>query len=88
MSPLKVLHLPVVVSLIGMNAEVLSHGCIGFVARTIDEWVSSLHMLLGYIEQRIAMGKIGRQIVLDKYAANVIASKLANVILNIYKTHR
>lgn len=75
--------IPVVVSPVGMNAEVLSHGDIGFGAQTIDDWVSALLFLLRDIEKRIEMGKNGRQTVLDKYSVNVVAPKLAETLLYI-----
>lgn len=78
--------IPVVVSPVGMNSEVLSHGRIGFGARTIDDWVSSLWWLLEDIEQRIEMGKNGRQIILDKYSVNIVAPKLAETLVKLAKT--
>jgi glycosyltransferase involved in cell wall biosynthesis len=73
--------IPVVVSPVGMNIEVLSHGFIGFGAQTIDDWVSTLLLLLGDIEQRIEMGQKGRQTALDKYSVNFVAPKLAATLL-------
>lgn len=79
--------IPVLVSPVGMNAEVLSHGCIGFGAQSIDEWVSTLLLLLGDIKQRIAMGKNGRKIILDNYSVNVVASKLAGALVQLAKAY-
>jgi glycosyltransferase involved in cell wall biosynthesis len=77
--------IPVVVSPFGMNEEVLSHGCIGFGAKTIDNWVSSLSVLLSDIEQRIEMGENGRKVIVDNYSINVVAPKLAKTLMKIAK---
>ena len=72
---------PVVVSPVGMNVEVLSHGHIGFGAQTIDDWVDILLSLLADMRQRIEMGENGRQVLLDNYSLNVVAPKLAETLL-------
>jgi glycosyltransferase involved in cell wall biosynthesis len=73
--------IPVVVSPIGMNVEVLSHGRSGLAAKSIDDWVSALLLLLRDPEQRIEMGKKGRYVVLRKYSVNVVAPQLAQTLL-------
>jgi glycosyltransferase involved in cell wall biosynthesis len=75
--------IPVVVSPIGMNVEVLSHGRSGLAAKSIDDWVNALLFLLQDSEQRIEMGAIGRQTVLQKYSLNVVAPKLAETLLQL-----
>ena len=77
--------IPVVVSPVGMNVDVLSHGRIGFGAQTIDDWVDTLLLLLGDIELRIEMGKNGRQIILGKYSVDAIVPKLAETLLQFTK---
>ena len=77
--------IPVVVSPVGMNVDVLSNGYIGFGAQTIDDWVDTLLLLLGDIELRTEMGKNGRQTILGKYSVDAIVPKLAETLLQITK---
>jgi len=72
--------IPVVVSPVGMNIEVLSHGRIGFGAKTTDDWVNALQSLLEDMGQRIEMGGNGRQTVLQNYSVDVVAPKLAETL--------
>jgi glycosyltransferase involved in cell wall biosynthesis len=73
--------IPVVVSPIGMNVEVLSHGNSGLAPKSVDDWVSALLCLLRDPEQRIEMGKKGRCVALEKYSVNVLAPQLAETLL-------
>ncbi|MBS0344089.1 MAG: glycosyltransferase family 4 protein, partial [Proteobacteria bacterium] len=54
--------LPVVVSPVGMNKEVLSHGSCGLAARSEDEWVDAISCLIGESSMARAMGHCGRAI--------------------------
>lgn len=72
--------LPVVVSPVGMNNEVLSMGEAGFAARTDSEWVDSLTWLLDHPEKAREMGGVGRRIVEDHYSLRVLAPRLASYI--------
>lgn len=69
--------LPVVVSPVGMNSQVLSLGFVGLGASNKNEWVDALVGLLGDEKQRVAMGKNGREIVANHFSVNVIAPQLA-----------
>lgn len=72
--------IPVVVSPVGMNNEVLKHGQCGFYARGTKEWVDAIVCL---IEDRLAReeaGKVGRKVVEKHYASKLIACKLSGYI--------
>lgn len=69
--------IPVVVSPVGMNAQVLRDGPIGLAARGEGEWVEALGTLLGDSALRHAMGKAGREVVERNYSVRVTAPKLA-----------
>ena len=69
--------LPVVVSPIGMNAEVLRKGEVGFGASSLEEWVSALDDLIRDAEKRLGMGKIARKIIKDHYSVDILAPQLA-----------
>jgi glycosyltransferase involved in cell wall biosynthesis len=74
--------LPVVVSPVGMNAEVLHHGSCGFAASTIDDWVDAVSTLLDSPALANQMGWTGREIIESRYARNVIAPKLSKILLD------
>lgn len=69
---------PVVVSPVGMNAQVLSLGDVGLSAKSQDEWADALLKLLSLDEnERERMGMIGRSIVEQYFSIDVIAPLLA-----------
>lgn len=69
---------PVVVSPIGMNTQVLSLGNIGLSAKSQDEWADALLKLLSLDEsEREKMGMIGRHVVEQYFSTDVIAPLLA-----------
>lgn len=78
-------EVPVVVSPVGMNAEVLAKGEIGIGASSEDEWVDALVGLLGDARERERMGKAGRRVVQEHYSVEVIAPRLAGHLRAIAK---
>ena len=75
--------IPVVVSPIGMNVEVLSKGNVGFGPISIDDWVNSLLYLLSNVKDRSEIGMNGRNVVINNYSKRVIIPKLAKTILRL-----
>jgi glycosyltransferase involved in cell wall biosynthesis len=69
--------LPVVVSPVGMNKQVLSLGNAGFGANSEIEWVTALVDLLKDNNERMKMGITGRHIVKKYFSIDVIAPQLA-----------
>src|SRR5205807_7501247 len=65
--------LPVVVSPVGMNAEVLKKGDIGFAASSESDWVEQLNLLLRDPDLRGRMGAMGRQVVVEHYSVEALA---------------
>ncbi len=72
--------LPVVVSPVGMNAEVLRKGEVGFGASSIEEWVGALDDLIRHPENGLRFGKIARKVIEDHYSIDVLAPKLAGTL--------
>jgi glycosyltransferase involved in cell wall biosynthesis len=72
--------LPVVVSPVGMNQEILAQGPCGLAAKTADDWVDAMSTLLSDAALASQMGRSGRQIVEARYARNVIAPQLGNLL--------
>jgi glycosyltransferase involved in cell wall biosynthesis len=72
--------LPVVVSPVGMNVEILGQAPCGFAATTIDEWVDAISTLLCNPTLSTDMGRTGRQLIETRYARNVIGPQLARIL--------
>ena len=72
--------IPVVVSDVGMNIEVMSHGCAGYLAKTSDDWIDALSVLLNDDEKNFSMGRTGRSVVEDHFATKIIGTQLAALL--------
>ncbi len=72
--------LPVVISPVGMNAEVLALGNVGIGAAAMDQWVDALLALLENAQLRASMGTVGRRVVETYFSVEVLAPKLADVL--------
>ena len=72
--------LPVVVSPVGMNAEILSMGELGLGATTEKQWVDGLKTLLESKTLRIRLGREGRRVVQSSFSVDVIAPRLARML--------
>lgn len=70
--------LPVIVSPVGMNAEVLKMGECGARASNEEDWLGALELLHDNSPLRGAMGASGREIVLTTFSVPTVASQLAN----------
>lgn len=75
--------LPVVVSPVGMNKEVLMQADCGLAATTLDEWVYSITQLFLNPSHAEKMGLIGRKLIEERYARNVIAPQLCYHLKNL-----
>ncbi len=75
--------LPVVVSPVGMNAEVLAKAPIGFGAVADSDWVDHLDHLLRDSGLRSRMGDAGRRVVVEHYSVGALAPKLAETLVSV-----
>jgi glycosyltransferase involved in cell wall biosynthesis len=71
---------PVVVSPIGMNSEVLGRGQCGLAANDEHGWIDGLTTLLENAKLRRQMGTTGRQVVLDHYSVEALVPELSACI--------
>jgi glycosyltransferase involved in cell wall biosynthesis len=71
---------PVVVSAVGMNIQVMQQGQPGWMARNHDEWVDALVSLLSSETENVSMGDQGRRIVEAHYAASTVGARLASIL--------
>ncbi len=71
---------PVVASPIGMNNEVVKNNENGFLAKTDEQWLSSLEQLIINQRMREDFGKKGRLWVEEKYNLEINVKKLINLL--------
>jgi glycosyltransferase involved in cell wall biosynthesis len=72
--------IPVVVSPVGMNLQVLAQGACGLAAKTEDEWATALVSLARDSSLRGALGATGRAVIERDFSSEVIAPKLAGLL--------
>ena len=68
---------PVVVSPVGMNNEVLALGKVGFGPRSEQEWIDAISVLLDNPKNAARMGSTGRKTVEDHFSIDVLSPRLA-----------
>ena len=72
--------LPVVVSPVGMNRDVLAHGAVGFGANNTEEWIDALLLLIDNPELRDRMGVTGRSVVEQHFSLDRLVPRYANIL--------
>ena len=75
--------IPVVVSPVGMNAEILGKADVGFGARALDDWVGAIDTLLKDPSLRARMGQNGRELVESSYSVHALAPRFAAILKEI-----
>jgi glycosyltransferase involved in cell wall biosynthesis len=74
------LGIPPVVSPVGVNATIVRDGVSGFHARTEDEWIDRIALLLEDEPLRRSLGHEARRTVEASYSARVHAPRIAKVL--------
>jgi glycosyltransferase involved in cell wall biosynthesis len=69
------LEIPTLMSPVGINADIIQDGVNGYLATEVDEWVQKIEYLIEHPEARLAMGRAGRQTVLDEYSVHANREK-------------
>lgn len=80
------LEIPTVMSPVGVNTEIIQDGQNGFLAKTEDEWIQKLSLLIESPELREKLGKAGRKTVVEKYSVEANKQKYLdafNSVLNM-----
>jgi glycosyltransferase involved in cell wall biosynthesis len=72
--------IPVVVSPVGMNLEILKMGDVGYGAIKEDEWVDAIAGLIENFELRRKIGSVGRQVVVTSYSVETVAPMIASCL--------
>ena len=74
---------PVVVSPVGMNADLLAEAQIGFSSQTDEEWVESLTALIDDDALARRMGTNGRVLAESTYSVDHIADRLGTLLRSV-----
>ncbi|MDA3886895.1 MAG: glycosyltransferase family 4 protein [Candidatus Delongbacteria bacterium] len=75
------MSLPVVCSPIGINNQLISQGKNGFGAKSAEDWIEYLDILINNEDLRKEMGKNGRKIIEEKYDLKKASGYLAEIII-------
>lgn len=71
---------PAVVSDVGINSEIVEHGKLGNVAKTIDDFYPALEQLIVSPEERKKKGKASRLKVEAQYSIEAVGGQLSNIL--------
>lgn len=75
--------LPVVVSGVGMNNDILNLGEIGYGVNNIDEWVEALELLIESTSNRNLFSKNAYKIVRENFDVNIVANQVYNCFTKV-----
>lgn len=75
--------IPVIVSPIGMNIEVLNHGLVGYAAESNDDWFETLNAIYQDRQLALEMGETGRRVIIENYSRRLVSEKIASVFCSI-----
>lgn len=75
--------LPVIVSPVGMNRDVLNHGQLGIPASTEDDWYDAFSTLYGDRAAGERMGAVGRSVAERHFDLPVISERLASIFRKV-----
>ena len=75
--------LPVVISAVGANTEIVDDGINGFLVTTREEWVEKLSILVNDAALRATMGMNGRKKVVERYSLGHAAPFLYNGLVAV-----
>lgn len=75
--------IPVVVSPVGVNREILEQAEVGLAARSTDEWYDALRALYEDRDLGLRLGAAGRRLVEEKYSVNSNVVALAEIFLEV-----
>ncbi len=75
--------LPVIVSPVGMNNEVLSKGDIGFAVNSDDDWYNAFDSLYNNSKLQNKLGGKGRLVVEEDFSAEQVSKTLFSILTNI-----
>jgi len=79
--------LPVVVSVLGMNKEVLDQDFVGYGAIEDNDWLHGLSALIASEDLRHCAGSNGRNVVVANYSTRAVAEQWRVVLDSVSESH-
>jgi glycosyltransferase involved in cell wall biosynthesis len=79
------LGIPAVMSPVGVNTEIVTHGVNGFLPATDEEWIDKLSLLIESPELRREMGANGMRSVEERYSFNAVAPAYLSLIRSVIR---
>ncbi|KQW42137.1 hypothetical protein ASD88_24100 [Pelomonas sp. Root662] len=76
--------IPVVVSDLGMNRDILGMREVGLGVRSPDDWVEALDALMGDEPCRQRMGREGRKLAVERFSLAVAASQWCEAVASLH----
>ena len=80
--------LPVIVTPVGVNQEILSYDEVGFAATSANDWYTALKRLFTERDLGPRLGKSGRRVVEEHYSVTANAPKLAEIFREVVSEER
>jgi len=77
------LEIPTIMSPIEVNTEIIKEGINGFLAKSEEEWIQKISMLIESEELRKKIGKEGRKTVIEKYSVSANKHKYLEAFINL-----
>lgn len=76
--------IPVAVSRVGMNSDILAEADVGIGAVNDDEWFSGLSMLMDDATARQSFGNVGRNLVVEQYSLHACNKKWQDIFARYF----
>jgi glycosyltransferase involved in cell wall biosynthesis len=77
--------IPVVMSAVGVNNQIINHGENGYLANSNEDWLNSLSKLINDVSLRNEIGKNGKSTVDEQYALEKWQAKVVEIFNEITK---
>lgn len=71
---------PVIASPVGANVKIVQNQVNGFLANTVGDWIRAFEALIGSAQQRVEMGRRGRESVVENYNLEHSSKRLAMLL--------
>jgi len=78
---------PVVISPVGMNADLIRQGVNGYLAATDDAWLEAFEVLAASAAERERIGIAARRTVEKGYSAEVVSKSVAHIVRETLRAH-
>jgi glycosyltransferase involved in cell wall biosynthesis len=69
------LEIPTIMSPVGVNGDIVTHGENGLLAESVDDWTEQISFLVENPEERDRLGKAGRETIVDSYSVRANQDK-------------